>query len=173
MSPPPHKFDSIFCEMHENLSLLGLNHSLYPSIPIPLGPNFHSNMTGVWHLFFLFRFLICWNKFLTLDFWRIQAGDVDTIRQLIHQGANLNEPSDYDGKTSLHLACAEGHVEVVQLLLKNGASAYVRDRRGRTPLFEAIRWVSKKLMVWDFEIDWFKMCIERQVTSSGYRAQCF
>ena len=68
-----------------------------------------------------------------------KAGDVDTIRQLIHQGANLNEPSDYDGKTSLHLACAEGHVEVVQLLLKNGASAYVRDRRGRTPLFEAIR----------------------------------
>lgn len=70
-----------------------------------------------------------------------KAGDLDSIKTLIKQGANLNEPSDYDGKTSLHLACAEGHSEVVQLLLKNGASAYVRDRRGRTPLFEAIRYV--------------------------------
>jgi len=74
-----------------------------------------------------------------------KAGDLDSIKTLIKQGANLNEPSDYDGKTSLHLACAEGHSEVVQLLLKNGASAYVRDRRGRTPLFEAIR--NKRYMV--------------------------
>ena len=68
-----------------------------------------------------------------------KSGDLDTIKQLTSQGANLNEPSDYDGKTSLHLACAEGHLNVVELLLKSGASMYVRDRRGRTPLFDAIR----------------------------------
>lgn len=69
-----------------------------------------------------------------------KSGDLETIRQLISQGANLNEPSDYDGKTCLHVACAEGHINVVHCLLKRGASIYVKDRRGRTPLFDAIRY---------------------------------
>lgn len=68
-----------------------------------------------------------------------KAGDLNSIKDLVDQGANLNEPSDYDGKTSLHLAAAEGHVNVVQYLLLHGASYFVRDRRGRTPLFDAIR----------------------------------
>ena len=68
-----------------------------------------------------------------------KSGDLETIQQLIDQDANLNEPSDYDGKTCLHVACAEGHADVVKCLLKRGASIYVRDRRGRTPLFDAIR----------------------------------
>lgn len=68
-----------------------------------------------------------------------KAGDLDSIKSLIEQGANLNEPSDYDGKTSLHLAAAEGHINVVHYLLQHGASFYVKDRRGRTPLFDAIR----------------------------------
>jgi len=76
-----------------------------------------------------------------------KAGDFDTIKQLVEQGAYLNEPSDYDGKTSLHLACSEGHLNVVQHLLKNGASLHVRDRRGRTPLFDAIR--NKRYLVVD------------------------
>jgi len=79
-----------------------------------------------------------------------KAGDLDTIKQLIEQGANLNEPSDYDGKTSLHLASAEGHLSVVKHLLMNGASVYVRDRRGRTPLFDAIR--NKKYVIVDLLI---------------------
>ena len=69
-----------------------------------------------------------------------KAGDLNSIKDLVDQGANLNEPSDYDGKTSLHLAAAEGHVNVVQYLLLHGASYFVRDRRGRTPLFDAIRY---------------------------------
>lgn len=68
-----------------------------------------------------------------------KSGDLETIQQLIDQDANINEPSDYDGKTCLHVACAEGHADVVKCLLKRGASIYVRDRRGRTPLFDAIR----------------------------------
>ena len=68
-----------------------------------------------------------------------KAGDLDSIKDLVEQGANLNAPSDYDGKTSLHLAASEGHVNVVQYLLLHGASFFVHDRRGRTPLFDAIR----------------------------------
>jgi len=76
-----------------------------------------------------------------------KGGELETIKQLIEQGANLNEPSDYDGKTCLHVACAEGHLKIVECLLKQGASIYVRDRRGRTPLFDAIR--NKRLMIVD------------------------
>ena len=68
-----------------------------------------------------------------------KSGDFNTIKQLVEQGANLNEPSDYDGKTSLHIACGEGNVEIVKYLLLHGASVYVRDRRDRTPLFDALR----------------------------------
>ncbi len=36
--------------------------------------------------------------------------------------------ADYDGRTALHLACAEGHLSVVRLLLERGVSHKVKDR---------------------------------------------
>ena len=46
--------------------------------------------------------------------------------------------SDYDGRTPLHVACAEGHSHVVQYLLELGAPVHVRDRYGDSPLDDAI-----------------------------------
>jgi len=45
---------------------------------------------------------------------------------------------DYDKRTALHLAAAEGHVATVNLLLKHGASESAKDRWGVTPLQEAL-----------------------------------
>ena len=50
----------------------------------------------------------------------------------------MNE-SDYYGRTALHLAAGEGHVELIQWLLDNGADVEAKDRDGRTPVFDAVR----------------------------------
>ena len=47
--------------------------------------------------------------------------------------------ANYDGRTPLHVACCEGHLDTVRLLLENGASVHVRDRFNHTPLTDAIR----------------------------------
>ena len=68
-----------------------------------------------------------------------KSGDLKAIIELLDQGADINAPSDYDGKSVLHIACAEGKIDMVRFLLENGASVYMKDRRGRMPLFDAIR----------------------------------
>ena len=55
----------------------------------------------------------------------------------VSQGAQFNM-ADYDGRTALHIACCEGHVNVVKYLLDLGAPVHMRDRYGDTPLDDAV-----------------------------------
>ena len=76
-------------------------------------------------------------------------GDVVQAQSLLANDAN-GEPvlgsagisancCDYDKRTPLHLAVAEGHMELVALLLANGADVHAQDRWGLTPLAECDR----------------------------------
>ena len=59
------------------------------------------------------------------------------MRDLIRGGADVNS-TNYDKRTVLHMACAEGNLRVVELLLEQGAAKNLKSRWGRTPLAEAI-----------------------------------
>ena len=62
-------------------------------------------------------------------------GDVDALKRLVAHGHDLNI-ADYDGRTPLHLAAAEGQKEAIEYLLGQGVSRDPRDRWGNVPFAE-------------------------------------
>ena len=58
---------------------------------------------------------------------------------LVFYFLTLNQ-SDYDGRTALHLAVCENHIEIVQFLLNIAkVNKNPKDRWNKTPLDEAIK----------------------------------
>ena len=60
------------------------------------------------------------------------------VSLMFTKGGNISSHNQ-DGRTALHVACREGHVETVQYLLHQGASVHVKDRNGVTPLLDAVK----------------------------------
>uniref|UniRef100_A0A665VSB6 glutaminase n=1 Tax=Echeneis naucrates TaxID=173247 RepID=A0A665VSB6_ECHNA len=66
-------------------------------------------------------------------------GDVQSLRRYFLSGVDVNVV-DYDGRTALHVAAAEGHTEVIRFLLENTrANPALKDRWGSSALQEAQR----------------------------------
>ncbi|KAK9903334.1 hypothetical protein WJX75_003130 [Coccomyxa subellipsoidea] len=66
-------------------------------------------------------------------------GDLPLLRRLVSAGAPA-DAGDYDKRTALHIAAAEGNTAAVRLLVEEGgADVNVRDRWGNSPLDEAQR----------------------------------
>lgn len=66
------------------------------------------------------------------------SGDLVGVEEQLDYGANVNF-RDYDLRTGLHLACVEGHSEIVGILLQVGAKLDARDRWGSSPLEDAVK----------------------------------
>ncbi|XP_077326171.1 ankyrin repeat domain-containing protein 26 isoform X7 [Lithobates pipiens] len=65
------------------------------------------------------------------------AGDVPKIRQLLHK-QDINQV-DKENRTPLHIACANGHLDAVKLLVESKAKLNLCDNDSRTPLFKSIQ----------------------------------
>lgn len=62
--------------------------------------------------------------------------DIKLIQELITRDAV--DTANASGLTPLHIACAAGRVEAIDLLLRNGASINKLDSNGRSPLIHAV-----------------------------------
>lgn len=65
-------------------------------------------------------------------------GDADELKRLVAHGHDLNT-ADYDGRTPLHLAAAEGQAETVRYLLDQNVAREPQDRWENTPYDDAMR----------------------------------
>lgn len=59
------------------------------------------------------------------------------MEDLLDEGIDVNS-IDFDGRTALHIAACEGHVEVVKLLLSRKANIDARDRWGSTVILSIL-----------------------------------
>ena len=44
-----------------------------------------------------------------------------------------------EGKTPLHLAMKKGNIKIIELLIQNGASTQIKDKKGKKPFDYASR----------------------------------
>ncbi|KAJ8471887.1 hypothetical protein OPV22_026230 [Ensete ventricosum] len=75
----------------------------------------------------------------------VARGDSDFIRRVLKYGIDPNS-KDYDQRTPLHIAAAEGLYSVAKMLIEAGASVFAIDRWGTTPLDEAVKSGSRSMM---------------------------
>jgi ankyrin repeat protein len=66
-------------------------------------------------------------------------GDIEGLRTKIADGGLDANTADYDGRTAIHLAAANGNVEMISILIELGANVNVQDRFGGSPLDDAVR----------------------------------
>ena len=62
----------------------------------------------------------------------ISKGDIEVVKKFIEYGADVNEESN--GMTPLMTAARYNKVEIIKVLLANGARANAKDETGKTAL---------------------------------------
>jgi ankyrin repeat protein len=67
----------------------------------------------------------------------VSRGDLNSVRVLIHAGADVNA-RDNSGRTALLWAAQYGEVEIVRALTRAGSDLKAKDRQGWTPLTRAL-----------------------------------
>lgn len=67
-----------------------------------------------------------------------ETGDETELHRLLQDPNNNIEFMNEEGATSLHIACKEGYLGIVRILLSYNANVNGRDKEGRTPLMVGI-----------------------------------
>lgn len=67
------------------------------------------------------------------------VGDLKTIKELLSKYHYLDRVDPVDGNTALMNACEQGHVKIVELLLKNMANPNLQNKLGHTALMLIIK----------------------------------
>ncbi|XP_045409569.1 glutaminase liver isoform, mitochondrial isoform X2 [Lemur catta] len=79
------------------------------------------------------------NKTVVNLLFAAYSGDVSALRRFALSAMNM-EQKDYDSRTALHVAAAEGHTEVVKFLIEAcKVNPFVKDRWGNIPLDDAVQ----------------------------------
>ena len=70
------------------------------------------------------------------------CNEYEPARTMLYTSANrvelVQKACAFTGKSILHMVCEEGHINIVNLLLRNGASLETRDFEKNTPLLSAL-----------------------------------
>ena len=69
-----------------------------------------------------------------------QYGNLETVNDLLEEGANPNATRDYYGETPLFIASQNGRIGVVKVLLEKGAHPNKAGVNGATPLLAATQY---------------------------------
>lgn len=79
------------------------------------------------------------DKFILIQklIYNASTGDINKINEILTKTNVKIDDTDYDGRSALHLAAAEGHYDLVKYLVEKGAIVDIKDRFGNTPFSEA------------------------------------
>ena len=66
-------------------------------------------------------------------------GNIEAVKQHLAAGTDVNVKGGFADGTPLHYAAANGHKEIVELLIEKGADVKAKDEGGKTPLDVAIQ----------------------------------
>ncbi|XP_006240790.1 glutaminase liver isoform, mitochondrial isoform X1 [Rattus norvegicus] len=81
----------------------------------------------------------CQNKTVVNLLFAAYSGDVSALRRFALSAVDM-EQKDYDSRTALHVAAAEGHIDVVKFLIEAcKVNPFVKDRWGNIPLDDAVQ----------------------------------
>lgn len=77
-------------------------------------------------------------EIITEFLFACMENDIPTVKRMVQAGVNINM-MNYDKRTGLHIACSEGHYDLVKFLLDNNADTEIQDRWNNKAVQDAER----------------------------------